>query len=97
MLYSIVYFCVACEGLTCRLNNPKVLPQVADVLCTHPMFGPESGKEGWNGLPLVYEKVRIRNHSLCDRYLAIFQAEVKAPTTYDSVFYYILFYSSVKL
>ncbi|KAG1371509.1 putative Arogenate dehydrogenase 2, chloroplastic [Cocos nucifera] len=39
------------------------------------MFGPESGKEGWNGLPLVYEKVRIRDHALCDNYLGIFQAE----------------------
>ncbi|XP_038988925.1 arogenate dehydrogenase 2, chloroplastic-like isoform X2 [Phoenix dactylifera] len=53
----------------------RVLPEESDVLCTHPMFGPESGKEGWNGLPLVYEKVRIRDHALCDNYLGIFQAE----------------------
>ncbi|XP_019710263.1 arogenate dehydrogenase 2, chloroplastic isoform X1 [Elaeis guineensis] len=53
----------------------RVLPEEADVLCTHPMFGPESGKEGWNGLPLVYEKVRIRDHALCDNYLGVFQAE----------------------
>ena len=26
------------------------LPHNFDILCTHPMFGPESGKNGWNGL-----------------------------------------------
>ncbi|ONK67872.1 uncharacterized protein A4U43_C05F4680 [Asparagus officinalis] len=53
----------------------QVLPEEADILCTHPMFGPESGKQGWKGLPLVYEKVRIRDHSLCQNYLEIFQSE----------------------
>ena len=23
------------------------------------MFGPKNGKDGWNGLPFVYDKVRI--------------------------------------
>ncbi|GBG24031.1 Aminotransferase [Hondaea fermentalgiana] len=36
-----------------------LLPEDADILCTHPMFGPESGKYSWRGLPLVYEKVRV--------------------------------------
>jgi len=36
-----------------------VLPADTDILCTHPMFGPESGKDGWQGLPFVYERVRI--------------------------------------
>ena len=35
------------------------LPERCDILCTHPMFGPESGKKGWNGLNFVYEKTRI--------------------------------------
>jgi prephenate dehydrogenase len=34
-----------------------VLPQDADILCTHPMFGPESGKAGWQSLPFLYDKV----------------------------------------
>ncbi|CAA6654688.1 unnamed protein product [Spirodela intermedia] len=34
----------------------QLLPEEADVLCTHPMFGPESGKHGWAGLPLVFER-----------------------------------------
>ena len=38
------------------------LPEDFDILCTHPMFGPESGKGRWDGLPFVYEKVRIRDH-----------------------------------
>ena len=30
-----------------------------DILCTHPMFGPDSGKGSWSGLNFMYEKVRI--------------------------------------
>ena len=36
-----------------------LLPPECDILCTHPMFGPDSGKNGWNGLNFVYEKTRI--------------------------------------
>ncbi|MQL99791.1 hypothetical protein Taro_032523 [Colocasia esculenta] len=53
----------------------NVLPEEADILCTHPMFGPESGKDGWAGLPLVFERVRIRDHGLCRDFLGIFQRE----------------------
>lgn len=55
------------------------LPPDFDVLCTHPMFGPESGKNGWNGLPFVYDKVRVGSDELrvsrCDRFLDIFARE----------------------
>lgn len=55
------------------------LPLDFDILCTHPMFGPESGKNGWNGLPLVYDKVRVGSDesrvSLCERFLDIFALE----------------------
>ena len=37
----------------------KLLPDHFDILCLHPMFGPDSGKEAWQDLPLVYDKVRI--------------------------------------
>ncbi|KAG6736297.1 hypothetical protein POTOM_060959 [Populus tomentosa] len=37
----------------------RYLPLESDILCTHPMFGPESGKNSWAGLPFVYDKVRI--------------------------------------
>ena len=37
----------------------KYLPEQCDILCTHPMFGPDSGKDGWNGLTFVYERTRI--------------------------------------
>ncbi|XP_047168396.1 arogenate dehydrogenase 1, chloroplastic-like isoform X1 [Vigna umbellata] len=50
-----------------------------DILCTHPMFGPESGKNGWNGLAFVYDKVRIgadeSRTSRCDLFLDIFSSE----------------------
>lgn len=37
----------------------ELLPEECDILCTHPMFGPDSGKHGWTGLNFVYEKTRI--------------------------------------
>jgi prephenate dehydrogenase len=36
-----------------------LLPKECDILCTHPMFGPDSGKNGWHGLNFVYEMTRI--------------------------------------
>ncbi|CAB9518296.1 Dehydrogenase [Seminavis robusta] len=36
-----------------------LLPPECDILCTHPMFGPDSGKKGWHGLNFVYEKTRL--------------------------------------
>ncbi|GBG65124.1 hypothetical protein CBR_g49487 [Chara braunii] len=57
----------------------KLLPAEFDILCTHPMFGPESGKGSWNGLPLVYDKVRVREGKLRDKrvenFLQIFEKE----------------------
>mmetsp|Transcript_24242 Transcript_24242/g.57384 ORF Transcript_24242/g.57384 Transcript_24242/m.57384 type:complete len:557 (-) Transcript_24242:2513-4183(-) len=37
----------------------ETLPVECDILCTHPMFGPDSGKNGWHNLNFVYEKTRI--------------------------------------
>ncbi|XWS72999.1 hypothetical protein CRYUN_Cryun02cG0088200 [Craigia yunnanensis] len=55
------------------------LPSCFDILCTHPMFGPESGKNGWNGLPFVFYKVRVgsdeRRVARCNRFLDIFARE----------------------
>ncbi|XP_011020236.1 PREDICTED: arogenate dehydrogenase 1, chloroplastic [Populus euphratica] len=55
------------------------LPSHFDILCTHPMFGPESGKTGWNQLAFVFEKVRIGSEgsrvSRCDKFLDIFARE----------------------
>ncbi|KAK6135761.1 hypothetical protein DH2020_030456 [Rehmannia glutinosa] len=54
----------------------QVLPQDSDVLCTHPMFGPESGRDGWNDLSFMFDKVRITNETICSRFLQIFASEV---------------------
>lgn len=35
------------------------LPRDVDILCSHPMFGPDSAQHGWNGLNFVYERTRI--------------------------------------
>ncbi|KAI5074683.1 hypothetical protein GOP47_0010644 [Adiantum capillus-veneris] len=56
----------------------QILPTDFDVLCTHPMFGPESGEGSWTGLPFVYEKVRVgrgNREKRCDKFLSIFSSE----------------------
>ncbi|KAA8495995.1 Arogenate dehydrogenase 2, chloroplastic [Porphyridium purpureum] len=52
-----------------------MLPAQADILCTHPMFGPDSGKYSWKGLPFVYEAVRIANQPRCAEFLRIWELE----------------------
>lgn len=46
-----------------------VLPPQFDVLCTHPMFGPDSGKGSWAGLNFMFEKVRIGSSERCQQRL----------------------------
>ncbi|OMO61672.1 Prephenate dehydrogenase [Corchorus olitorius] len=56
-----------------------VLPPDFDIICSHPMFGPQSGKQGWENLFFAYEKVRIGNEfsriQRCNDFLAIFERE----------------------
>ncbi|CAJ1422882.1 unnamed protein product [Effrenium voratum] len=47
----------------------SLLPDTCDILCTHPMFGPQSGKHGWAGLPFVFERVRLTNARRCEEFL----------------------------
>ncbi|KAI8540162.1 hypothetical protein RHMOL_Rhmol09G0240700 [Rhododendron molle] len=61
----------------------QVLPPDSDILCTHPMFGPESGRDGWKDLTFVYDRVRIRDEVVCSSFLQIFGSE-KESTTRDS-------------
>jgi arogenate dehydrogenase (NADP+) len=55
------------------------LPEDFDVICTHPMFGPESARDGWNGLPFVFDKVRVGDcparRARADTFLSIFERE----------------------
>jgi len=55
----------------------RYLPEHFDVLCLHPMFGPDSGKESWKDLPLVYDRVRIGSEDSrsdrCARLLQFFE------------------------
>ncbi|XVF34557.1 hypothetical protein REPUB_Repub18cG0069200 [Reevesia pubescens] len=55
------------------------LPSDFDILCTHPMFGPESGKNGWKGLAFVFDKVRVgsdeKRVGRCNRFLDVFARE----------------------
>ncbi|EEH56094.1 uncharacterized protein MICPUCDRAFT_4596, partial [Micromonas pusilla CCMP1545] len=55
------------------------LPENFDIVCLHPMFGPDSGKGSWKDLPLVYDKVRVgeekKRRDRVDRLLGIFEQE----------------------
>ena len=58
----------------------RTLPEDFDILCTHPMFGPDSGKNSWENLPLMYEQVRVNeenkvNVERCEHFLNIFRHE----------------------
>lgn len=37
----------------------ELLPDTMDILCTHPMFGPDSGKGSWTGLNFQFQQVRV--------------------------------------
>ncbi|KAE8689051.1 Arogenate dehydrogenase 1 [Hibiscus syriacus] len=56
-----------------------VLPADFDIICSHPMFGPQSARQSWRDLLFVYEKVRIGNESSrvqrCEQFLEIFRNE----------------------
>ena len=55
------------------------LPKDFDILCLHPMFGPDSGKGSWKDLPLVYDKVRVGDDAdrreRVERLLGVFEKE----------------------
>ncbi|OEL31141.1 Arogenate dehydrogenase 2, chloroplastic [Dichanthelium oligosanthes] len=55
------------------------LPEEFDIICTHPMFGPESAGDGWAGLPFVFDKVRVGDcparRARADAFLDVFARE----------------------
>jgi len=55
------------------------LPAEFDIVCTHPMFGPDSGKNSWDGLNFMYEKVRVgesdNRQSRCQAFVNFFANE----------------------
>ncbi|KAG1668422.1 hypothetical protein FOA52_015952 [Chlamydomonas sp. UWO 241] len=55
------------------------LPDHFDILCTHPMFGVNSGSGSWAGLNFQYEKVRVGSDpervDRAERFLKIFADE----------------------
>mmetsp|Transcript_18844 Transcript_18844/g.32417 ORF Transcript_18844/g.32417 Transcript_18844/m.32417 type:complete len:765 (+) Transcript_18844:161-2455(+) len=48
----------------------RMLPPEADILCCNPMFGPDLPLDG---VPVVYEKARIRDTRRADCFLSIFE------------------------
>jgi hypothetical protein len=57
----------------------SLLPPEFDVLCTHPMFGPDSGKGSWEGLNFMYDAVRVgrdaKRQARVDNFLAFFRQQ----------------------
>jgi arogenate dehydrogenase (NADP+) len=55
------------------------LPPQVDLLCTHPMFGPDSGKGSWEGLNFMFERVRVgrgeARRARADALLAFFEGQ----------------------
>eukprot|EP00300_Choanocystis_sp_HF-7_P010307 c16881_g1_i2.p1 GENE.c16881_g1_i2~~c16881_g1_i2.p1 ORF type:complete len:970 (+),score=211.47 c16881_g1_i2:101-3010(+) len=49
------------------------LPDSCDIVCSHPMFGPESAKSSFSNLPYVYEQVRVRDIHRAHRWLEAFE------------------------
>jgi arogenate dehydrogenase (NADP+) len=52
-----------------------LLPQNSDILCTHPIFGPDSARHSWLGLPMMYDRLRVADPSRCAQFLSIFERE----------------------
>jgi len=52
----------------------KHIPSDCDIICTHPMFGPESGRSSWHDLPFIFEMVRARSWDRAQRFLNIFES-----------------------
>ncbi|CAK0793571.1 unnamed protein product [Prorocentrum cordatum] len=47
-----------------------------DLLCTHPMFGPNSGSGAWHGLPFVFEIISAQHdYGRVKKFLSIFEGE----------------------
>lgn len=73
--------CLVVDVLSVKLYPQELLlrhlPSDSDILCTHPMFGPESGKASWKNLPFMYSCVRINQlrRNICDQFLQIWMEE----------------------
>jgi arogenate dehydrogenase (NADP+) len=56
-------------------------PEEMDIICTHPMFGPESARDGWAGLPFMFDRVRVRDDNCparrarAEAFLGVFERE----------------------
>jgi prephenate dehydrogenase len=50
----------------------EILPENVNVLATHPMFGPDSARNGFEGLPIIVHPVRLPS-PLFERWKAFFE------------------------
>ena len=53
---------VSCVQMYPRDVMMRLLPPAADILCTHPMFGPRSARDGLHGHRFMFDSsVRIQD------------------------------------
>jgi len=59
----LLLFAFLCAQVHARDVLLRELAADVDIVCTHPMFGPVSGKYGWHSLPLMYDQVRVADQA----------------------------------
>lgn len=77
------------DVLSVKVHPRRVLrdwaPSGCDIVCSHPMFGPESGRDSWKDLPFVFEKVKVQNKERVERFLSIFETKGCTMVEMDAV------------
>ncbi len=61
--HSLVLDVCSVKVIPVELMN-KYLPKTVQILATHPVFGPQSGKNGITGLPIAIYPVRLSSQTL---------------------------------
>ncbi|PWA60312.1 NAD(P)-binding domain-containing protein [Artemisia annua] len=61
-----------------RSSTKSTKVEDSDLVCTYPMFGPESGKDGSKDLNFMYERVRVRDEDLCSSFPRIFEHKMSS-------------------
>ena len=69
-----------CEHNECADTMSEFVWEQVDILCTHPMFGPDSGKGSWRDLNLMYEVVRVGSGSTRQQRLDCFLKAWPSPS-----------------
>ncbi|KAL0586085.1 hypothetical protein ABG067_004177 [Albugo candida] len=80
---SLLEDIVLVDVLSVKTHPKRIMmehaPSSCSILCTHPMFGPESGKYSWRSLPMMFDKVRVvspEHDAAISSFLRVFETEM---------------------